>query len=89
MGLQIQIRQIRRRSRHGSHLNPRKILGEMTPNLLEMTKVLREMEKCDLAMPPAPKQDGRPMDQNLDVHNKYYRVLGHHTDDCYMLRRDI
>lgn len=60
-----------------------------TPLAREMKKVLREMGRSDLATPPAPRKGGGPMDQYLNVHYNYHKVIGRHLDDCYMIRWDI
>lgn len=54
-----------------------------------MSTVVREVDQNNLATPPALMKDEGPMGRDLNIHYTCHRTVGQHTEDCFMLRRDI
>lgn len=55
----------------------------------KLSTVLKEMERNNLEMPPAPRKARGHMGRDLHLPYNYYRANDQDSDDCFMLRRDI
>lgn len=67
----------------------REVYETITPLTQEISVILAEMERKDLATPPAPRKRDAPMGNDLNKYCRYDRCKGHNTDDCKILKNDI